>query len=130
MRHEADSQSQMPDRLRIGSVVFDCRNFDVMVKFWQEALHYVPRDLRAPGWVVLRDPSGKGPNVSINRDEDYVPLRNHLHLDLYTEDQEAEVDRLLKLGASLRRAPPSDEDFVVLADPEGNLICVVDITHP
>lgn len=40
--------------LRIGSVVIDCINFDEMLAFWQEALHYVPWDPASGGWVVLR----------------------------------------------------------------------------
>jgi hypothetical protein len=53
-----------------------------------------------------------------------------MHLDLWAEDadeQLAEVERLIGLGA--RRVEwdyPEDADFVVLADPEGNLFCVID----
>jgi hypothetical protein len=48
-----------------------------------------------------------------------------LHLDLYATGQKAEVERLLELGASVHRLPEEGEDFVVLADPEGRLFCVV-----
>jgi hypothetical protein len=48
-----------------------------------------------------------------------------MHLDLYADDQKAEVDRLLMIGATLHRAPEEGKDFVVLADPEGKLFCVV-----
>ena len=54
-----------------------------------------------------------------------------LHLDLYTEDQDHEVERLLSLGATevhWDKRPP-DADYVILADPEGNRFCVVDLTH-
>jgi hypothetical protein len=49
-----------------------------------------------------------------------------LHLDLYTKNREAEVARLVKLGAARYpwRYKPND-DFVVLEDPDGNLFCVV-----
>jgi len=40
--------------LRIGSVVIDCINFDRMLAFWQEVLHYVPRQPTKGGWVVLQ----------------------------------------------------------------------------
>ena len=49
-----------------------------------------------------------------------------LHLDLYAEDREKEVDRLVQLGA--RRYPwryRPHSDFVVLEDPGGMLSCVV-----
>ncbi len=114
--------------MRIGSIVFDVRDFEGMVRFWSGAMHYVPREPPSDGWVVLSDPSGRGPNISINRDEDVRPLISRLHLDLYTVEQEAEVSRLIGLGATLHRSPEHGEDFVVLADPEGNLFCVVDAT--
>ncbi len=51
-----------------------------------------------------------------------------MHLDLYASDQEAEVERLLGLGAERVEWDlyPSDPDFVVLADPDGNRFCVID----
>ncbi len=112
--------------MRIGSIVIDCRDFEPMMRFWREALHYEPKSPPEPGWVILRDPQGRGPNLSINRDDEVGRQRNRLHLDLYTDEQEAEVKRLLGLGASLHRSPEPGEDFVVLADPGGNLFCVVD----
>jgi len=52
---------------------------------------------------------------------------NRIHLDLYADDQEREVERLLALGASRPRWDyPVDADFVVLTDPDGNEFCVID----
>ena len=114
--------------LRVGSVVIDVRDLDRMMTFWREALGYVPRRPPTPGddFMVLKDPRGKGPNVSIDRME---PLRGRIHLDLYTEHPEDEVERLLRLGATLYAKREPGEDFTVLADPEGNLFCVID-TRP
>lgn len=111
--------------MRIGSIVVNSNDFARMTAFWQEALGYAPREPPTPGdtFVVLRDLAGKGPNVSIDQGE---PERSRLHLDLYTDDQEGEVERLLHLGATRYRPREAGEDFVVLADPEGNLFCVVD----
>jgi predicted enzyme related to lactoylglutathione lyase len=113
------------DKVRIGSIVIDVKDFARMMDFWREALGYAPGNPPIPGdpFVILKDPSGKGPNVSIDGME---PYRNRLHLDLYTDDPEGEVERLLHLGATVYRPRESGEDFVVLADPEGNLFCVVD----
>lgn len=121
-----------PD-LRIGSVVIDCINFDKMLAFWQEALHYVPRPPAKGGWVILRDPVGKNTNVSLNqvKPEEKLIGRNWLHFDLYTDNREGEVRRLLKLGAT--RHPQTydpEEDFRVLEDPDGNLFCVVQKNKP
>jgi catechol 2,3-dioxygenase-like lactoylglutathione lyase family enzyme len=115
--------------MKIGSIVIRCYEFEKMAVFWQEALHYIPREPAKGGWIVLCDPSGRGPNISL----DQVPVkrtgkRSRLHLDLYTEHQELEVARLIRLGASRYpwRYQPED-DFVVLADPDDNLFCVVQI---
>jgi hypothetical protein len=101
-----------------------------MLAFWQETLHYVPRTAVQGGFVILCDPEGRGPNVSLDNDpgEKYMgsTWRPRLHLDLYTDDQEGEVKRLLKIGATRhpQRYDPED-DFIVLEDPDGNLFCVV-----
>ena len=115
--------------MKIGSVAIDCINFDEMLAFWQEALHYVPRNPAKGGWVVLRDPAGGNTNVSLNQVQPSEKLtgRNWLHFDLYTDNQKGEVERLVKLGA--KRHPQEydpDDDFIVLEDPDGNLFCVVD----
>jgi len=112
--------------MKIGSIVIDCSDFDRMLAFWQEALHYVPREPAKGGWVVLHDPEGRSPNVSLNQVPEKRKGRNRLHLDLYTDDREGEVKRLLKIGAT--RHPQEyepDDDFRVLEDPDGNLFCVV-----
>ena len=111
--------------MRIGSVVIDCRDFHRMSMFWREALRYVPREPPEEGWVVLRDLAGRGPNVSVNLDTEKHASPGPIHLDLYTDDREHEVKRLLSLGATRHRPPEPDEDFEVLADPEGNLFCIV-----
>jgi len=65
--------------------------------------------------VILRE---KGPGK-----------RGRLHLDLYTNNQEGEVERLVTIGATRYpwRYKPND-DFVVLQDPDGNLFCVVQVS--
>jgi catechol 2,3-dioxygenase-like lactoylglutathione lyase family enzyme len=112
--------------MKIGSIVIHCHNFDRMVAFWQAALGYVPREPARDGWVVLRHPRGKGPNLAFQARDRPRSRRNWLHLDLYTSNQREEVDRLIRLGATRypwRYRPGAD--FVVLADPDGNLFCVV-----
>jgi len=105
--------------------------FDELVAFWQAALGYVPREPPEDGWVVLADPTGVGPNMSLDRiAEDRLPPLGDLsrvHLDLYAADQTAEVERLLGLGATrYEREYGPDDDFVVLVDPDGNRFCVID----
>jgi catechol 2,3-dioxygenase-like lactoylglutathione lyase family enzyme len=112
--------------MRIGSIVIHCYDFERTVAFWQAALHYVPRAPAKNGWVILRDPDGKGPNLSFQTRDRRPRSRSWIHLDLYTADQQAEVERLVTLGA--RRYPwkyGAGADFVVLEDPGGVLFCVV-----
>jgi hypothetical protein len=116
--------------LEIGSVVVDCNDFQKMWTFWQQALRYVPREPPEGDWVVLRDPVGNNVNVSLQKVPEKRSGKNRLHFDLYTDDQEGEIKRLLDIGATRHhRTAEPDEDFVVLEDPEGNLFCVVDTTR-
>lgn len=98
-----------------------------MLAFWQAALHYFPKYPPEEGWVILTDPTGKGPNISLERaPQKRTGKRSWLHLDLYADDQGAEVERLVASGA--RRYPwryPDDADYIVLEDPDGNLFCVI-----
>ena len=112
--------------MKIGAIVVHCHNFERTVAFWQAALHYVPREPARGGWVILRDPSGKGPNLSFQERDRRPRSRSWIHLDLYTAEQDAEVYRLLELGATRYRWQyPPGADYVVLEDPGGNLFCVV-----
>jgi catechol 2,3-dioxygenase-like lactoylglutathione lyase family enzyme len=119
------------DRVRIGSIVILCYEWERMHAFWQAALQYeVEHADPNGGFVILRDPKGHGPNVSLDRvGTKRAGKRSRLHLDLYTTDQEGEVARLVQLGA--RRYPwryPAGADYVVLEDPDDNLFCVVQIS--
>jgi hypothetical protein len=69
--------------------------------------------------------------VSLQRVPEPRVGKNRIHLDLYAEDQGAEVQRLLELGAT-RHARTIDpgEDFVALEDPEGNVFDVIDKGPP
>jgi hypothetical protein len=113
--------------LWVGSIVVDCTDVPRMIRFWSEALHYVPRSAPQPDGVILRDPSGQGPNLNLTRSGE-GPLDDYrLHLDLYAWDPSAEVDRLVALGARVVRGPTPGDDFVTLADPDGNRFDVIDI---
>jgi catechol 2,3-dioxygenase-like lactoylglutathione lyase family enzyme len=113
-------------RVRVGSVVIDCNDFPAMLAFWRQALGYEPKYEPEDDWAILGDPAGGNVNVSLQLVPEPRVGKNRLHFDLYTSDQTAEVERLLGIGATLHpRTPEPDEDFVVLADPEGNLFCVV-----
>jgi hypothetical protein len=114
----------------VGSIVIDCAEFDRMFSFWIAALRYVPRRPPSPGWVVLSDPSGRGPNVSLNLTREPHLEEYRLHLDLYSSDPLAEVERLVGLGARVTVGPQAGHDYVTMADPDGNLFDVIDVNWP
>jgi len=113
--------------LKIGSIVIRCFEFEKMYEFWSQALDYVPRENPNNGWVVLTDPNKQGPNISLDQSQNKREgKRSWLHLDLYTNNREAEVARLISIGA--KEYPwryPEHADFTVLEDPDGNLFCIV-----
>ena len=106
--------------LRLGAVVLKVSDNERAGAFWSEALAF-DRDPRDPAFLVPRD---SAPATRLHLDED-----DRTHLDLWADDeadQQAQVERLVSLGA--RRVEwdyPDDADFVVLADPDGNLFCVI-----
>jgi hypothetical protein len=118
--------------IRVGSIVFRVNDLARVTAFWAAALDYVPRDGPSDDdFMLLRPRDGLGPNLSFDMHHSKLELPPRIHLDLYTENQAGEVARLIELGASEvhwdRR--PADADYVILADPEGNRFCVVDINR-
>ncbi|HET6781731.1 MAG TPA: VOC family protein [bacterium] len=73
---------------------------------------------------------GRWAELSLDQVRSELQVPPRLHLDLYTEDQAGEVERLKALGATEVHwdKRPADADYVILADPEGNRFCVVDIS--
>jgi catechol 2,3-dioxygenase-like lactoylglutathione lyase family enzyme len=117
--------------LRVGSIVIRVDDLQRQAAFWAAALDYERRRGDDDDFVLLRPRDGVGPNVSLDRVYAKVQVPPRIHLDLYTEDQAGEIARLLGLGATevhWDKRPP-DADYVILADPEGNRFCVVDITR-
>lgn len=121
--------------LSIGTIVMGAADVPRAAEFWSRALGYVPRDGGVKdGWAVLVPADGSGAVLALNLST--TPVRDHprIHLDLYAgdaADQEAEVARLISLGAERVDwdSYPDDADFVVLADPEGNRFCVIDTSR-
>ena len=104
-----------------GALVLQVSDTERAAAFWTQALGYVRRP-EQPSF--LAPASGDGLRIHLDQTD-------RTHLDLWTDreqsDLETEVDRLVALGAT--RVPwtyPDDADFVVLADTEGNLFCVIE----
>jgi catechol 2,3-dioxygenase-like lactoylglutathione lyase family enzyme len=114
--------------MRVGSIVFRVDDLPAQLSFWTQALDYVPREPPEDDWAVLRPRDGAGPNISLSAKPSQVQQGPRIHLDLYSDDQARDIQRLLALGATRPHEPnrPPDADYVILADPEGNRFCVVD----
>ncbi len=107
--------------IKIGAFCLNAKDWKRGTKFWAEALGYTPHPQADD---ILVPPDGNGPLLALFE-------KDQTHLDLLTsgpEEQQAEIERLIALGAE--RVPdwpyPQGADFVVLRDTEGNLFCVLD----
>jgi catechol 2,3-dioxygenase-like lactoylglutathione lyase family enzyme len=118
-------------KVRVGSIVLRVDDLQRQTAFWSAALDHVPREGDSDDFVLLRPRDGVGPNLSLDRVRSQLQVPPRIHLDLYTDDQAGEVQRLIALGATEVRwsKRPPDADYVILADPEGNRFCVVDIAR-
>ncbi|GLZ31208.1 glyoxalase [Lentzea sp. NBRC 105346] len=111
--------------LTIGMITIDTTDTRKLADFWTAALRTsVARDYE--GEYLILEPTAKGAvQVAIQRVPDPVPGKNRLHLDLLAEDREAEVARLLELGATeVATHTMGDFTWNVLADPDGNQFCI------
>jgi catechol 2,3-dioxygenase-like lactoylglutathione lyase family enzyme len=121
--------------LSFGVVVLGVTDVPRAAEFWSSALGYKLRADGFGGWAaVLVPPGGSGTAIALQRSQTPPEDYPRLHLDLHVADaaeQESEVARLISLGAERVDWDryPDDPDFVVLADPDGNRFCIVDLSH-
>jgi catechol 2,3-dioxygenase-like lactoylglutathione lyase family enzyme len=115
---------------RLSEIVIDCRDPEALAAWWAEVLGYRVLS-REEGEVEIGPEAGFGgtaPTLVFGRVPDPSPGKPRLHLDVSAtdRDQDAELQRLLGLGAT-----PADvgqtggESWHVLADPEGNPFCLL-----
>ena len=108
----------------IGSVVWGVQDVPRAVEFWNRALDYELKYPASEGWAILVPRDGDGVQLSLNRVSS--PRARRHHIDLFADDQRAEVERLMALGATRKVwSYESGCDYVVLQDPDGNPFCVV-----
>ncbi|GAB3388380.1 VOC family protein [Humibacter soli] len=98
-------------------------------RWWAEAL----------GWVVvysdddeyeIRAEPDRLPAIEFVRIDEPKKAKSRLHLDFRPDDQQAEVARLIELGAQRVDIGQGEQSWVVMADPEGNEFCVLGQRHP
>ncbi|MEV4757886.1 VOC family protein [Micromonospora sp. NPDC049559] len=113
----------MPSRWE--NLVIDAADPARLARWWAEALDYQITYER-PDEVEIRRTPEELPGLIFVPVPEAKEVKNRLHIDLRPTDQEAEVERLVNMGARHVDVGQSDEDgWIVLADPEGNEFCVL-----
>ncbi|MFI1194320.1 VOC family protein [Micromonospora sp. NPDC020750] len=106
------------------SLTVDARDPARLARWWAEVLGYqVVND--QPDEVEIRQSVDQLPGIVFLPVPDDRQVKNRLHLDLRPADQEAEVERLVDMGARHVDVGQGDVGWTVLADPEGNEFCVL-----
>jgi len=107
--------------LKLVSIVIRVTDLPAQSTFWKEALDYVERDPGDDDWVVLKPRDADAPCIALDAHHSERVLPPRIHLDIYAEDQSAEVQRLTQLGAREVHwvGRPADADYVIMEDPEG-----------
>jgi len=108
-------------------VTLDCADPHRLAPFWAEALRYHANPYQAP-YLTLTDPTGRSPELVLQKVPEPKQGKNRMHLDLFGNDIEAEARRMESLGARrLSKEPvlgPTGDRWIVMADPDGNEFCV------
>jgi hypothetical protein len=110
--------------LTFDEMCIDAHDASALGAWWTRVLGR-PWGIDADGDVVLHAPLGAGPNWLFIAVPDDKVVKNRIHLDFRPDDQQAEVDRVLGLGARHVDIGQGEESWVVLADPEGNEFCIL-----
>jgi predicted enzyme related to lactoylglutathione lyase len=113
--------------LKIQCLTIDAHDPHALAAWWAEALGYRVKDMDDPDEAaIVPHERGSAPAVLFIRVSDEKVVKNRLHLDLEPDDRDAEVARLESLGATrVDIGQTGEESWVVLADPEGNELCVL-----
>jgi Glyoxalase-like domain len=116
---------------RFSERVVDSRDPEALAAWWAEVLGYRVLDRDEDGAVEVGPEAGFGgpaPTILFAPVAEPTPGKVRLHVDVSPtdRDQDAELERLLALGATRADVgQPGDASFHVLADPEGNEFCLL-----
>jgi Glyoxalase-like domain len=116
---------------RFSELVVDCRDPESLAAFWAAVLDYRVLSREEDGSVEIGPEAGFGgaaPTLVFGPVPDPTPGKVRLHIDLNPTDreQDAELSRLLGLGARPADVGQTgDEGWHVLQDPEGNEFCLL-----
>ncbi|MFG3056329.1 VOC family protein [Kitasatospora sp. NPDC048239] len=116
---------------RFSELVIKCHDPEVLARFWCEVLDFVELDREAEVYIEIGPREGFGgaqPTLFLIRHDKPTDTRTRLHIDINPtdRDQDAELERLLAVGAELVDVgQPAEASWHVLADPEGNEFCLL-----
>ena len=110
--------------VRWEQIVVDAQDAARLARWWAEALGYQIVH-EEPDEIEIRRSPQEMPGLLFTPVSEAKTVKNRLHIDLRPDDQEAEVERLVDMGARHVDIGQSDVSWVVLADPEGNEFCVL-----
>ena len=120
---------------RFTELVVDCRDPDALAAFWAAVLDYRVLS-REDGEVEIGPEAGFGgpaPTLVFGRSDEPKAGKLRLHVDVSPtdRDQDAELQRLLDLGARPADVGQTgEESWHVLQDPEGNEFCLLRSRQP
>ena len=111
------------------NITFDCADARAQALFWAAVTGWTAEQHgAAPGRAeyAVVPPGESTPRLYFTTVPEPKTAKNRVHLDLIPpgEDAEAELARLLGLGAAVADTQPPDVSWLVLADPEGNEFCL------
>jgi predicted enzyme related to lactoylglutathione lyase len=109
------------------TLVVDCASPMTVAAFWAAALGYEVDADSDEDDAFVRDPSGRSRGMFFQRVPEPKTAKNRMHLDVRpTGSMQGEVDRLLRLGATVRGFIEEGGSFwTQMRDPEGNEFCVL-----
>lgn len=117
---------------RISELVIDCADPDRIAAFWSDVLDYVELDRGDDGSIEIGPPGVGfgGPQPTLILSPGSAPrtgkLPLHIDVNATDRDHDAELERLLALGARpVDVGQTGAESWHVLADPEGNEFCLL-----
>jgi predicted enzyme related to lactoylglutathione lyase len=114
--------------LRLGEVVIDCADHEVVVPFWLAAMGDYGRVEVNEQYVAIApsEPAIGRPAILFQKVPEPKSVKNRVHVDLRGDSMADEVARLTTLGATViaERSLGEAVRWTVMADPEGNEFCV------
>jgi predicted enzyme related to lactoylglutathione lyase len=105
------------------NITFDTTDPEKLADWWARALDGQVNPIAPPFFVSVT--RAQGPGLAFQKVDDPTPGKNRVHIDFSCPEVEAEVKRLVGLGATeTGRGSFGDFAWVVLADPDGNAFCI------